>query len=56
MQAEDLKTVGVGAAGVLGTVTLSHINLIVSIAVGVASLVYVLAKTYLLIYNHIRNR
>jgi len=50
--AEMVKVGGVGLLGVLTSISLSDVATIMPIAVGGATLIYILAKTYFLFRNH----
>lgn len=49
MNAEDLKVSFIGMSGTAGTLLLEQVNVIVGIAVGIATFAYVCAKIYVLL-------
>jgi len=52
VNAENIKVAVIGAAGSYSTLLLEQINVVVGIAVGVATLVYISAKIYYMIKDH----
>lgn len=49
--AEGVRVAAIGASGFFASVTLTDVSVLVSICVGVATLIYICAKTYFLVRN-----